>query len=68
MDKRQGSPYDRGAADAYYHRPPDPHYYKLGRASQRVEKKDMSNEQRSEYLLGHYEEHDRKDFGEFDNK
>ena len=68
MDKRQGSPYDRGAADVYYHRPPDPHYYKLGRASQRVEKKDMSDEQRAEYLLGHYEEHDRKDFGEFNNE
>ena len=68
MEKRQGSPYDRGAADAYYHRPPDPHYYKLGRASQRVEKKDMSDEQRAEYLLGHYEEHDRKDFGEFNEE
>ena len=68
MDKRQGSPYDRGSADAYYHRPPDPHYYKQGRASQRVEKEDMSDEQRAEYLLGHYEEIDRKDFGEFDEE
>jgi len=68
MDKRQGSPYDRGASDAYYYREPDPHYYKLGRASKRVEKKDMSDEQRAEYLLGHYEETDRKDFGEFNDE
>lgn len=25
-----GSPYDRGAADSYYHRPRDPHYYPEG--------------------------------------
>jgi len=28
----------------------------------------MSDEQRAEYLLGHYEEIDRKDFGEFDEE
>ena len=26
-DKRHGSPYDRGAADAYYRRPFNPHYF-----------------------------------------
>ena len=25
-----GSPYDRGAADSYYQRPRDPHYYPEG--------------------------------------
>jgi hypothetical protein len=27
VDYRHGGPYDRGAADAYYWRPFDPHYY-----------------------------------------
>ena len=26
-DQRHGGPFDRGAADSYYHRPFDPHYY-----------------------------------------
>ena len=68
MNKRHGSPHDRGSADAYYHRPPDPHYYKLGRASQRVDKKDMSDEQRAEYYLGYNEMTARKDWGDFDEE
>jgi hypothetical protein len=24
---RHGSAFDRGAADSYYHRPPEPHYF-----------------------------------------
>ena len=70
MDKRHGSAYDRGSADAYYHRLRDPHYYKKNSYSpwstERVEKKDMSDEQKAEYLLGYYETTDRKDFGETD--
>lgn len=26
-DERHGGPFDRGAADSYYHRPREPHYY-----------------------------------------
>ena len=26
-DQRHGGPYDRGSADAYYHRPYNPHFY-----------------------------------------
>ncbi len=69
MNKRHGSPHDRGSADAYYHRPPDPHYYKGDSyASDRVEKKDMSDEQRAEYYLGYNETTARKDWGDFDEE
>ena len=69
MDKRHGSAYDRGSADAYYHRPQDPHYYKKASySSDRVDKKDMSDEQKAEYLLGYHETTDRKDWGEEDGK
>ncbi len=30
FDKRNGGPYDRGGADAYYRRPFDPHYFMGG--------------------------------------
>jgi hypothetical protein len=64
LDKRHGSAYDRGSADAYYHRTEDPHYYKKDSySSERVEKKDMSDEQKAEYLLGYHETTDRKDWG-----
>ena len=26
-DQRHGGPFDRGAADSYYHRPRDPHWF-----------------------------------------
>ena len=26
-DQRHGGPFDRGAADSWYHSPPEPHYY-----------------------------------------
>ena len=69
MDKRHGSPYDRGSADAYYHRPQDPHYYKKASySSDRVDKKDMSDEQKAEYFLGYYETTDRKDWGDTDEQ
>ena len=69
VDKRHGSAYDRGSADAYYHRAQNPHYYKKASySSERVEKKDMSDEQKAEYLLGYYETTDRKDWGEEDGK
>ena len=69
MNKKHGSPHDRGSADSYYHRLPDPHYYKVDSyASDRVEKKDMSDEQRAEYYLGYNEMTARKDWGEFDEE
>ena len=29
-DTTHGSPFDRGSADSYYHRPRDPHYWPAG--------------------------------------
>jgi len=60
-DKSHGSPWDRGGADSYYHRPRDPHYYPLGTGhGDRVT--DLTPEQVREYLAGyaHNEAHGDK--------
>ena len=68
MEERHGSPYDRGTADAYYHRPKQPHYYERNSYStERIEEKDMTGQQLADYDLGYEMTTDRKDFGEFDN-
>ena len=65
MEERHGSPYDRGTADAYYHRPKQPHYYEGNSYStERIEEKDMTGQQLSDYDLGYEMTTDRKDFGE----
>ena len=65
MEERHGSPYDRGTADAYYHRPKRPHYYKGATySSERIEEKDMTEQQLSDYDFGYEMTIDRKDFGE----
>ena len=64
-DKSHGSPYDRGGADSYYHRPRCPHYYPQGTYNgDRVT--DLTPEQIREYLAGyaHNEAHgDKKNWG-----
>lgn len=64
-DKRgHGSPYDRGSADRYYGRAPDPHWYPNGTYNEpRIGWKDMTPEQREEYDLGWLEETGEKDWG-----
>ena len=53
-DKRNGSPYDRGAADSYYQRGYNPHYYVGGTyQSERVEFGDMTAQQIVEYSRGY---------------
>ena len=65
MEERHGSPYDRGTADAYYHRPKRPHYYKGATySSERIEEKDMTEQQLADYDFGYEITTDRKDFGE----
>ena len=65
MEERHGSPYDRGSADAYYHRPKRPHYYKGATySSERIEEKDMTEQQLADYDFGYEMTTDRKDFGE----
>ena len=62
---RHGSPRDRGSADAYYGRPPRPHYF-VGktRLSKEIHEDGMSDEEINEYYKGYNEEEDRKDWGE----
>lgn len=62
---RNGSPYDRGSADAYYSRAFDPHYF-VGNTymSDRISKSDMTPEQIAEYREGYEQEGSRKDWGE----
>ena len=52
-DKRHGGPYDRGAADYYYNRPFDPHYFTGGTyTSERVGRESMSMNQLDAYRAG----------------
>ncbi len=63
MDKRHGGPYDRGAADSYYRRKFDPHYFKGGTyTSERVNMSDLTAEERAEYAQGFADNEERKDF------
>jgi hypothetical protein len=61
---KHGSLFDRGSADSYYHRPPNPHYYPQGTGhGERVT--DLTPEQVKEYLDGYdwNEKHgDKKDW------
>jgi hypothetical protein len=61
---RHGSAYDRGSADAYYGRAPDPHYF-VGDTyvTKRVSKEDMTQDEIDTYLRGYNNETDRKDWG-----
>lgn len=67
MNRRHGSPYDRGSADAYYGRPRDPHYWPQGTYNgERVEARDMTTGQIAEYDRGYKEQvasGDVKDWG-----
>jgi hypothetical protein len=51
---RHGGPYDRGAADSYYGRPFDPHYF-VDRtySSPRVNLADMTPQEIVEYTAGY---------------
>lgn len=59
--ERHGSLYDRGSADSYYNRPPDPHWYPNGTYNPpRIEIIDLSKEQIAEYMKGYNENTDKK--------
>ena len=66
-DERHGGAFDRGAADSYYHRGREPHYY-VGptKMSQRVDEGQMTAEEIEAYHAGYdYNEQygDKKDWG-----
>ncbi len=58
MDRNHSSLYDRGAADSYYGRKIEPHYY-IG--TTRIT--DLTDEQIAEYCLGYSENTGFKDWG-----
>jgi hypothetical protein len=61
QNRKHGSPYDRGGADAYYGRRFDPHYYPSGTYfGKRITKEEMTEEEIREYAKGFGEEPDRK--------
>ena len=66
-DARHGGPFDRGAADSYYGRSFDPHFF-IGatNTTPRVDRSEMSDRQVEEYYKGYaYNEStgDKKDWG-----
>lgn len=65
-NRGQGSPYDRGSADSYYQRLPDPHWYPAGvTPRRRVEESEMTKEQIREYMLGFAENEASLNFKEW---
>jgi len=53
MNKKHGSPYDRGSADSYYRRGPEPHWYPEGTyKGERVTEERMTAAQIAEYYAG----------------
>lgn len=50
----KGSPYDRGAADSYYGRPGNPHYFiEVNGTRETFDKNQMTQEQLGEYWEGY---------------
>lgn len=53
-NQRHGGPFDRGSADSYYRRGPNPHYYVGGTGtSELVECEDMTQDEVKQYLAGY---------------
>lgn len=64
FDRRHGGPFDRGSADAYYHRSYNPHYFKGATySSEKVEMEDMTEAEITAYTVGYETETDRKNWG-----
>lgn len=58
-----GSPADRGSSDAYYGRPPRPHWHPSGAyIGERIDRDDMTPEQIKEYHKGYDNQIDRKEW------
>jgi len=53
INRRHGSPYDRGSADSYYRRPRRPHFFTGATyQSDEIEERFMTKQQIDEYNLG----------------
>jgi hypothetical protein len=57
-----GSLYDRGSADYYYWRQPDPHWFPHG-TYKGLPEYDLTDKEEAEYMLGYNDCDDRKDYG-----
>lgn len=67
LDRKHGSPYDRGSADAYYHRHRHPHYFRgASYMSEEIPESAMTPAQLAEYHAGFDEQDERKDWGRWD--
>ncbi len=54
FDRSHGSPFDRGAADSWYSRPQDPHWYPEGSyRGKRIESQDMTIAEMRAYFMGY---------------
>lgn len=54
FDTRHGSAFDRGAADSWYSRPVEPHYFTAGSyMSTKIEAVDMNESEIKDYLAGY---------------
>lgn len=66
IDQSNGSPYDRGAADSYYRRPYDPHYWPEGTGhGVRIELAEMTVVQIVEYTKGFQDNEASMNFKEY---
>jgi len=65
-DQRHGSPYDRGAADSYYGRGFEPHYFTGATYStEKVELADMTPEEIAAYTRGYNDNESSGNFKEW---
>ena len=66
FEQFHGSPFDRGAADSYYGRPQDPHWFPEGTyKGRRIDSPDMTMKELRAYFAGYEynEQHgDKKDW------
>lgn len=65
-DQKHGGPYDRGSADSYYRRIPEPHYWPDGTGfGERVEKENMTDWQIRAYWAGYNDNEEDGNFKEY---
>lgn len=65
-DKRHGGPWDRGAADSYYRRGKNPHYFKRATYnSEEVKESQMSGEEIEAYLAGYEQNEAERNFKDY---
>lgn len=63
--KRHGSLWDRGSADSYYGRGPDPHYGGINGSEFKTRVVELTTEEREEYMAGYQDNElngDKKDW------